>query len=173
MLSPARRVSFAEGYFALGMHREAAAELAQVPPPLAHQREVLQLHGAVLQELRRWKALLSVAARLVQQAPQDAAGWIIWAYAARRGESLARAEEILLQGEAHHPAEATLQFNLGCYACVRGDLAEASRRVQRAVALDPAFAQAAAKDPDLKALRASRRKAKPARPKPRPGRKRS
>ena len=171
MLAPARRVSFAEGYFALGMHREAAAELAQVPPPLALQLEVLQLHAAVLQELRRWKALLPVAEQLVRQAPGDAAGWITWAYAARRGDSLAAAEDILRRGEERHPAEATIQFNLGCYACVRGDLTEAKRRVQRAIALDPAFAKAAGNDPDLKALRARPKKTPVAKPKARKKRK--
>ena len=65
----------------------------------------------------------------------------------------AAAESILLDAERAHPREATIQFNLGCYACQRGDLPAARRRVDRAIALDPAFREAAATDPDLAALR--------------------
>ncbi len=85
--------------------------------------------------------------------PTEAAGWVTWAYAVRRADSLAAAESILLEAERHHPKEATIQFNLGCYACLRGDLGAARRRIDRAVALDPKFAPAAATDPDLAALR--------------------
>ena len=71
--------------------------------------------------------------------------------------SLAAAETILLDAERLHPAEPTIQFNLGCYACQRGALAEARRRVDRAIALDKKFATAAATDPDLAPLRAAER----------------
>jgi hypothetical protein len=80
--------------------------------------------------------------------------WVTWAYATRRCESLDAAEKILLAAEAQHPAEATIQFNLGCYACQRGDLATARRRVDRAISLDAKFTAAAATDPDLAPLRA-------------------
>ena len=56
--------------------------------------------------------------------------------------------------EQRHPEEATIQFNLGCYACQRGDLKVARERVTRAIALDAAFQQAASTDPDLAPLRA-------------------
>jgi Tfp pilus assembly protein PilF len=62
---------------------------------------------------------------------------------------------ILLEAERTHPKEAAIQFNLGCYACQRGDLAEARRRVERALAFDPSFREAAASDPDLAPLRAA------------------
>lgn len=164
MPGPERRVSFAQGYFALGLHRHAAAELALVPAPLGLTREVLLLHAAALQALRRWPRLLLVAEALATRYPEDASGWIMWAYAARRTQSLAAAERILLRGEERHPREATIQFNLGCYACVRGDLAAARERVNRAIALDQTFAQAARTDRDLRALRKAE---KPARPRPR------
>jgi len=86
--------------------------------------------------------------------PQEAGGWITWAYATRRADSLAAAEAILLKAEQLHPAEPTIQFNLGCYACQRGDLIAAQLRVDRAIALDAHFAGTAATDPDLAPLRA-------------------
>ena len=77
------------------------------------------------------------------------------AYATRRVDSLASAEAILRDAEIRHPEEPAIQFNLGCYACQRGDLAEARRRVDRAVALDASFRQQATTDDDLAPLRAS------------------
>jgi Tfp pilus assembly protein PilF len=80
---------------------------------------------------------------------------VTWAYATRRNQSLAAAEAILIESERAHPNQATIQFNLGCYACQRGDLIEARRRVDRAIALDVSFKEAAATDPDLTLLRES------------------
>ena len=89
----------------------------------------------------------------IRRAPAEASAWVTWAYATRRADSLQAAEKILLEAEHHHPAEPTIQFNLGCYACLRGDLDVARRRVDRAIALDKKFAAAAATDPDLGRLR--------------------
>lgn len=152
---PHHRLSHARGYLELGMVAEAAAELRRIPEPASRAVEVLAVRLAILQEQRDWPALSKAAADFVRQAPDEAPGWVTWAYATRRAESLAAAEKILLAAEYHHPAEATIQFNLGCYACQRGDLCEAKRRVERAIALDAKFAAAAATDPDLEPLRSA------------------
>ena len=146
-------LSQARGFLGLGMVREAAAELEQVPAADARQTEVLALRALVLQEQEAWPALVEAAQELVRRQPDEAGWWIAWAYATRRSRSLAAAEAILLEAERAHPEEAAIQYNLGCYACVRHDLAEARRRVDRAVALDKSFREAAATDPDLVPLR--------------------
>ena len=149
------RLSQARGYLGLGMVAEAADELGRVPAAEADQTEVLALRAAVLQEQSDWPPLEEVARELVRRQPAEGGWWITWAYATRRNRSLAAAESILLDAERAHPREATIQFNLGCYACQRGDLAAARRRVDRAIALDPSFRDAAATDPDLAPLRAA------------------
>lgn len=148
-----RRLSHAQGYLGLGMLGEAAAELDRIPAPENQGLDVLSIRVALLQAQENWSALTIAAGRLVQLAPAEPAGWVTWAYAMRRAESLAAAEKILLAAEHHHPAEPTIQFNLGCYACLQGDLATARRRVDRAIALDPKFSALAQTDPDLAALR--------------------
>lgn len=150
---PKRRLSHAQGYLQLGMVAEAAAELDRVPAPENTQLEFLTLRLAVLQEQQDWPALRDLARDVVHRLPNEAAGWVTWAYATRRADSLEAAERILLAAETHHPAEPTIQFNLGCYACQRGDLAAARERVDRAIALDPKFTAAAETDPDLEPLR--------------------
>lgn len=154
-MQPQRYLSHARGYLELGMVAEAAAELGKVSAPLCDGTEFLAVRLAVLQEQQDWPALREAAGRFVRDVPGEAAAWITWAYATRRTESLAAAEKILLEAEQRHPAEATVQFNLGCYACQRGDLAAAKRRIERAIALEPKFASAAAVDPDLAPLRAA------------------
>jgi tetratricopeptide (TPR) repeat protein len=153
-MSVKRHLSYAHGYLELGMVSEAAAELERIPESEHRTLEFITLRVVLLQEQKNWPALAAAAGELVRRAPSDAAGWVTWAYATRRADSLAAAEKILLEAEQHHPAEPTIQFNLGCYACQRGDLREARARVQRAQKLDPKFAVAAATDPDLAPLRA-------------------
>jgi len=147
------RLSHARGYLELGMVEEAAAELRRIPREERDGTAVLALRAIVLQAQGRWRALCTTAAELVRRQPEEAGAWVTWAYATRRAVSLAAAEQILREAEEHHPAEPTIQFNLGCYACLRGDLKAARARVARAVALEASFREHARTDPDLEALR--------------------
>ncbi len=154
-MKPCWRVSHARGYLSLGMVAEAAAELEHLPATTVDPLDVLALRVAIFQERKNWPALRDASAELARRAPDEAGWWITLAYATRRADSLATAEEVLLVAETKHPAEPTIQFNLGCYACQRGDLVEARRRVDRAIALDPSFRTLAGTDPDLAPLRAA------------------
>jgi hypothetical protein len=148
-----RRLSYAQGYLALGMVAEAAEEIDAIPEAARHEPEVLALRVAILQEKKDWPTLRVVAGEFAHRHAEIPAAWVTWAYATRRADSLAAAEKILLDAARLHPDEPTIQFNLGCYACLRGDLAEARRRVDHAIGLEPKFKDLAATDPDLAALR--------------------
>ena len=150
-----RRLSHAHGYLELGMVAEAAAELDQIATADADRIEVLALRLAVLHEQRDWPSVRALAADLVRRGVADAGVWVTWAYATRRADSIEAAEKILLTAEQQHPGDPTIQFNLGCYACQRGELREARRRIDRAIELDPKFKALAANDPDLEPLRAA------------------
>lgn len=146
-------LSHTRGYLELGMVTEAAEELDRVAPDDARDFEVRTLRALVLQEQKQWPALAETASSLVQDRPDDPAGWVLWAYAVRRSQSLPAAEKILLDAAKHHPEEATIQFNLGCYACQQGALDRAQTYVENAIRLDKHFRAAAASDPDLEPLR--------------------
>lgn len=147
------RLSHARGYLQLGMIREAKAELKAIPATEATLPEVRTLWVALLQEAKQWKPLRKLAAELVTEQPGEVDWWIIWAFATRRAVGLEAATDILSRAELIHPDEPTIHFNLGCYACQRGDLGEATTRVTRAVALDKGFLESARNDPDLGPLR--------------------
>jgi tetratricopeptide (TPR) repeat protein len=147
------RVSHARGYRELGLLKEARKELALVPENHAEESEVLAEHAALSQKTGSWKMLAAACQALVKRHPEDAGWWIMWAYGARRSESLEAAEKILMQAETLHADNATIQFNLGCYACQQGNLGAAHARVQRAIALDESFAILAQSGADLEPLR--------------------
>ncbi|MFT3784120.1 MAG: hypothetical protein QM790_19100 [Nibricoccus sp.] len=146
-------LSHTRGYLELGMVDAAAAELERVPKEHANNFEVRVLQALIFQERKDWTALTPLAAGLTRDQPQDAGWWIMWAYATRRADSLAAAEKILLEAESNHPTDAMIKFNLGCYACQLGDLPRAQAYVDKAIALDERFREAAAKDSDLEPLR--------------------
>jgi tetratricopeptide (TPR) repeat protein len=148
-----RRLSHAQGYLELGMIAEAAAELDHIVGPEAESTPVIAVRLAVLHEKNDWPAVRLLAAQLIGRGANEAGIWVMWAYATRRAVSLEAAEKILLEAEQHHPTDATIQFNLGCYACQRGDLRHARDRVDRAVAIDEKYAALALTDPDLAPLR--------------------
>lgn len=154
-MNPKRRLSFVQGYLELGMLKEAAAEFGRVPAPENASSEAVALWMAILQEKKDWKSLRDTAADFVKRTPEEAGAWITWAYATRRADSLIVAENILLEAEVLHPIEPTIQFNLGCYACQRGDLVLAKERVERAIQIDADYRRNAREDPDLAPLRAA------------------
>lgn len=154
-MRPARRLSHAQGYLGLGLLAEAAAELEQIPIDQHDTLPVLTVRLALLQAQEAWAPLRAVAARCVELRPGEPGFWITWAYAARRADSLVAARRILHDAECRHPAEPTIQFNLGCYAAQLGALDAARARVLRAIELDGSFAALAATDPDLAPLRAA------------------
>lgn len=156
-MQPKRIHSHVRGYLELGLVREAEEELKRLPLSATDTLETLALRVRVLQALADWPQLATAAGDLARRRPNDASAWITWAYATRRATSLEAAEKILLTAEIHHPNEPTIQFNLGCYACQRGDLALARRRVDRAIAIEPHFGESARTDPDLAPLRATSR----------------
>jgi lipopolysaccharide biosynthesis regulator YciM len=149
------RLSHARGYLALGMLRQAEAELRSVRGEDADRMEIKALLLAILHQKRDWRRLRRLAAELVKREPTEADWWVSLAFATRRVQSIDRARRILLEAEQLHPKEAVIQFNLGCYACQLGELEEARRRVMRSIALHASFREAAVADEDLAPLRAA------------------
>lgn len=152
-MTPKWILSHARGYLELGLAEQAREELSLLPEDWQERTEVLGLRVLILQELREWFMLQPLAGDLARREPDNAGWWVIWAYATRRAESIQAAEAVLREAEMRHPGEATIHFNLGCYACQLGRLAEAKTRVDRAVALEKAFEESARTDPDLAPLR--------------------
>jgi Flp pilus assembly protein TadD len=96
--------------------------------------------------------MATMAEHLTKQFPVEAQYWISLAYAQRRYLDLQTAEKTLLEARNRFPEEATIPFNLACYACLLGRLDEARERLAKAIEMEPAFKEAALEDEDLKAI---------------------
>ena len=152
MADIARHLQAAQGYIELGMFVEASDELDRIAPEDRAHPAVLAHRYVISVEMEEWTHAEVVARHLVKILPEEPGGWINWANATRRCQSIEDAKQVLLSAEKLHPNEATIQFNLGCYACQLGDLEEAKRRVTAATSLDEKFRIMALDDPDLQPL---------------------
>ena len=154
MIPTHRRLEYASGYIALGMHKDAATELALIEGEAARSAEALRGWMHLHHETRNWTSLIEVATALTDIAPTEEQGWISWAYALRELKRVREAQLVLQRAEPlHGKASAVLHYNLACYACLLGERDEAKRRLARAFKMDPEFRQSAPDDPDLEAMR--------------------
>lgn len=142
----------AEGYFELGMHADAEAEIAALPAEERGRAEVIAFRISCLFALKRWAEAAVLVRGRTEANPENATWWIQYAYATRRAESVEAAEKILLSGLKQHPEEAMIWFNLSCYACVTGRLDDARDRLAQAYGLDKACLELARTDEDLRPI---------------------
>jgi Flp pilus assembly protein TadD len=130
-------VSAAVGWLELGNATEARAELAQVSPANSEHPDVLEARWILAAEEKKWDEGLQVATRLIEKAPHRPSGWLHQAYALRRTAigGLQLAWDALLLASEKFPKEATIAYNLSCYACQMHDLDNARAWLKRAVTI--------------------------------------
>lgn len=123
------------GWLELGNIREARAELNRISATVQERADLLEVRWMLDAREEDWPAALTTAERLLALAPENAAAWLHRAYATRRvpNGGVARAAEILRPAVQKFPSEATIPYNLACYACVQGELDEARTWLQEAV----------------------------------------
>jgi tetratricopeptide (TPR) repeat protein len=122
------------GWLELGNGEEAKAELEKVSPELRDHPDVLEVRWLVHAHEKDWDEGLAVAQTLVQSAPARSSGWLHQAYALRRATDggLQAAWDALMPAFKMFPKEATIPYNLSCYACQMGKLDEARLWLERA-----------------------------------------
>jgi tetratricopeptide (TPR) repeat protein len=128
-------LSAAVGWMELGNYDEARAELSRIDPALAHHPGVLETAWGISAAEQNWPKALTVAQQLVDQNPDRPSGWLHRAYALRRTPDggLQAAWEALLPAVQRFPEEATIPYNLACYACQLGQLDESRRWLRQAL----------------------------------------
>jgi Flp pilus assembly protein TadD len=130
-------LSAAVGWMQLGNPSEAKLELAQLAPNFAAHPDVLEVKWAVFAMGGDWAAALEAAEELVRRDSTRASGWLHRAYALRRVPEggLQAAWEALLPAVKLFPKEATMPYNLSCYACQMGRFVEARHWFRQALAV--------------------------------------
>ena len=149
-------LSAAVGWVELGDCSEARAELAKVAPGFQSHPDVLEAGWLIEASEQNWKAALDVARNIIQAAPNRCFGWLHQAYALRRVSDggLQAAWEALLPAVEQFPKEPTIAYNLSCYACQMGQLADARKWLRRALDTGDrsGIKLMALSDPDLRPL---------------------
>lgn len=78
----------------------------------------------IYREAKAWGFMEIAGRELLRRMPEHPKTWIDAAIAVRRTESVKVARELLEQAEVMFPDSATIQFKLGCYSCLLGDIEE-------------------------------------------------
>ncbi len=145
----------AQGYWELGMCKDALVELDEIPSDFQDRPDVLELRLVVLMHIQRWHEALKVSLRLIDVMPKAAAGYIHQAFCLHELGETKLAKKTLLEGPKSLLKEPTYHYNLACYECILGNLESARRHLEASVMMDTRFREFARKDPDLKELRES------------------
>lgn len=140
------------GYLELGMHQDAWDALEEIPAEQRHLPEVLKIRLEIYRALKKYEGMATVAEHLTKVFPDDADYWISLAYAQRRYIDLEKAEKSLLEAQKRFPDEATIHFNLVCYACQLGRISETKERLKKSIEINPEFKKMALEDEDLAPL---------------------
>ena len=147
-----KQIQAAIGYLELGMLDEAAGELENLPPEDRTSSAVLCARLEIYRSAKNWTLMEVVARELWKRYPDDSAYWINLAWVVRRKDSIEAAQTILLEGFERFPNDAMTNYNLGCYACLLGDMDNAKRFVGEAIKLDSKYKLMALDDGDLEPL---------------------
>jgi len=155
------RVRAAEGWVELGLPDEAEVELAGLSPDARDHPQALHALWTIHAHRKEWRLAHTVAESLVQAAPDDVAGWVHRAFAARRmaGGGLQTAWDALRPAAEQFPDETIVPYNLACYACQMGNPDAARHWLGRARVIAgkhggrESLKQMALADPDLAPLR--------------------
>ncbi len=134
---------------------EANAELERITPANQLHPAVQEVRWHLCAKAKDWAACVQIAQSLVNVVPERPFGWIHRSFALHELKRTPEARDLLLPAADRFPAETLIRYNLACYECQLGRLAEARRWFKRALALgDPGHMKAMAlDDPDLEPLR--------------------
>lgn len=143
----------AVGWLGLGNWKEANEELEKIKPNLRAHPVVLQVRCQIYFNAGKWDAAAEIAKALTKMTPDDPGAWISLAYTTRRkdGGGIPAAKEILIKAHETFPKEPIIAYNLACYECQSGHLAEAKAWLNKSYEFGDAkqIKSMALDDPDL------------------------
>ena len=144
-----KHLSYANGYRQLGMFADAHSELAKIHPDFQEIKEVYVSSLAISSDEKDWEKVVELGRYLATTFPDEVEWWVQWAYALRRSDSVDAARDILESALVVFPVEPCLHYNLGCYACIDGELDLAKGWLTRAIELESDYKLMAMDDEDL------------------------
>ena len=152
-LNEQRQLSSAEGWLELGNWEEANQELKQITRPNRAHPAILRTRWNIWAKAEKWEMAAHVAGAIVALNPDDSWGYIHFAYSLHVLKRTQEALAILLPMAEKFPKQFIISYNLACYCCQLGKLAEGLEWLEQAIAIGGLIVRLSAlKDPDLKPL---------------------
>ena len=147
------RLTYANGYIDLGMFKEAQAELEEIAEPDCSQAPSVMMWNKLHLTAGNWSELVQVSRELTVIAPEEAFGWVNWAYALRELADAVSAKKVAEKALDRHPKEAVILYNLACYCSLLSEFETARSYLDAAIQIDDSFAAEFETDRDLDGLR--------------------
>ena len=150
-----RRLDASVGWIGLGNLTEAEVEIGQVIPEFRLHADVLEVRWEIDGRQERWESALETAVLLVETYPERCSGWLHRSYCLPELGRTLEAWNKLISAVDRFPKEATVPYNLACYACQLGNLEQAQSWLEKAASIRGrrAIKSMAVEDQDLVALR--------------------
>jgi tetratricopeptide (TPR) repeat protein len=150
-----RRLDASVGWIGLGNLTEAEVEIEQVAPEFRLHADVLEVRWEIDGRRERWESALETAELLVETYPERCSGWLHRSYCLHELGRTLEAWNKLISAFDRFPKEATVPYNLACYACQLGNLEQAQSWLEKAASIRGrrAIKSMAVEDQDLVALR--------------------
>jgi tetratricopeptide (TPR) repeat protein len=142
----------AQGWLELGNWREANEELERISPSTRAHPAVLTIRWHVYVAAKHWPLAVEMARALTTLMPEDEQAWTNYANSLYFAGRTAEARDVATSSLGRFPESGPLQYNLACYECQLGHLAESKACLGKAFEMDPKMRIAALEDPDLEPL---------------------
>jgi predicted Zn-dependent protease len=123
--SDSLHLSAAEGWFELGNATEANDELERITPANRTHPDVLELRWHIYARAENWEACVQIANAVAALVPERPFVWVHRSFALHALKHTQEARDQLLPAVERFPKEAIIRYNLACYECQLGYLADA------------------------------------------------
>lgn len=139
----------ATGWLELGMPDDALAELSALTGEERGERRVLELKLAAEMAKGDWAPASDTALELCEMAVDEPDFFMSAAYCLHEAGRTAEARKCLLKGPGVLAEFPVYHYNMACYLWTLGEKEAAREHLDKAVAMDEGFLEAARTDRDL------------------------
>tara|TARA_B100001248_G_scaffold220746_1_gene176667 strand:- start:115122 stop:115634 length:513 start_codon:yes stop_codon:yes gene_type:complete len=145
-------ISYAKGYFQLGMLAEAKKELAALGELYQEDLEVLSLEGLILLARRRWARTITHCIKAVQKYPNVPDFYIQAAYAYDKLDLPHEAREVWVQAPEEVQTTPIYHYNIARCEIRLGNITQAREHLRTALDMAPEMEDSILKDPRFQNL---------------------
>ena len=140
------------GYLDLGMYLEAHEELENLPAEAKAHPWTSLARLTLLVETGGWQEGIRLGTESFQKWPQEHEFYFKTAYCLHELKRTEEAKETLEAAPGTIRKTALYHYNLACYETQLGNIDKAKHLLKRCFAIEPAYKEEAAEDPDLEPL---------------------